>query len=73
MSLEDRKVKWAFRELERAGRASVLTKRPVEPSEQERQANPASRSAKLRALEMHEQAVPQGGARPGLQAISGLP
>jgi 16S rRNA (cytosine1402-N4)-methyltransferase len=52
MSLEDRKVKEKFRSLAREGRAVILTKRPVQPSEQEIRGNPASRSAKLRALEM---------------------
>jgi 16S rRNA (cytosine1402-N4)-methyltransferase len=49
MSLEDRKVKERFRSWGREGRAEVLTKRPVTPSQQEIQDNPASRSAKLRA------------------------
>lgn len=53
MSLEDRKVKNKFRDLEREGRAKVLTKRPLRPGGNEVQANPASRSAKLRALEMN--------------------
>ena len=53
MSLDDRKVKERFRELGREGRATILTKRPLEPGEQEMQQNPASRSAKLRALEMN--------------------
>lgn len=53
MSLEDRKVKNRFRNLEREGRAKTLTKRPLRPTEDEVRANPASRSAKLRALEMH--------------------
>jgi 16S rRNA (cytosine1402-N4)-methyltransferase len=52
MSLEDRKVKQRFRELAKEGRAVVLTKRPVEPSEEEIRQNPPSRSAKLRAVEM---------------------
>jgi len=52
MSLEDRKVKQKFRSLELEGRAMVLTKHPVRPAEQEVEQNPASRSAKLRALEM---------------------
>ena len=51
MSLDDRKVKERFRELNREGRAIILTKKPLEPSETERAENPASRSAKLRALE----------------------
>jgi 16S rRNA (cytosine1402-N4)-methyltransferase len=52
MSLEDRKVKEKFRTWGREGRAEVLTKRPVTPSQKEVQDNPASRSAKLRAVEM---------------------
>jgi 16S rRNA (cytosine1402-N4)-methyltransferase len=52
MSLEDRKVKERFRSWGREGRADVLTKRPVTPSLKEIQDNPASRSAKLRAVEM---------------------
>ncbi|MBM3746159.1 MAG: 16S rRNA (cytosine(1402)-N(4))-methyltransferase RsmH [Acidobacteria bacterium] len=52
MSLEDRLVKQSFRELERQGRARLLTKRVIRPSEEEVSGNPASRSAKLRALEM---------------------
>ena len=52
MSLEDRKVKERFRAWGREGRAEVLTKRPVTPSQKEIQDNPASRSAKLRAVEM---------------------
>ncbi len=54
MSGEDRKVKQKFRDLGRDGRAEILTKKPLEPSEEERWENPASRSAKLRALEMKE-------------------
>ncbi|HVN05569.1 MAG TPA: 16S rRNA (cytosine(1402)-N(4))-methyltransferase RsmH [Bryobacteraceae bacterium] len=52
MSLEDRKVKHSFRSLEREGRARILTKHPFTPSAAETELNPASRSAKLRALEM---------------------
>ncbi len=52
MSLEDRKVKEKFRSWGREGRAEVLTKRPMAPSHKETQENPASRSAKLRAVEM---------------------
>jgi 16S rRNA (cytosine1402-N4)-methyltransferase len=52
MSLEDRKVKESFRELKRTGRASILTKKPLTPSEQEVRENPPSRSAKLRAVEI---------------------
>ena len=52
MSLEDRKVKQKFRSLAQEGRVELLTKRPLQPSEDEIRQNPASRSAKLRALEM---------------------
>lgn len=52
MSLEDRQVKEAFRELARQGRARLLTKHVVRPNEDEVAGNPASRSAKLRAVEM---------------------
>ena len=52
MSLEDRKVKEAFRDLARKGRAVLLTKHPLRPSAEEVQGNAASRSAKLRAIEM---------------------
>ena len=52
MSIDDRKVKQKFRELGTEGRATVLTKHPLTPGEAEIAQNPASRSAKLRALEM---------------------
>ncbi len=52
MSLEDRQVKQAFRNLAQAGRARILTKHVLKPSDEEVAANPASRSAKLRALEL---------------------
>jgi 16S rRNA (cytosine1402-N4)-methyltransferase len=51
MSTEDRMVKRAFQALAREGRARILTKHVVKPAEAEILANPASRSAKLRALE----------------------
>ncbi len=51
-SLEDRKVKERFRQLAKEGRGVILTKRPLPPAEAEVQVNPASRSAKLRALEV---------------------
>jgi len=56
MSLEDRKVKESFRELARTGNAVLLTKKPVTPAEQEVRENPPSRSAKLRAIVMAQDA-----------------
>jgi 16S rRNA (cytosine1402-N4)-methyltransferase len=53
MSIDDRKVKQKFRALAREERAVVLTKHPLQPGDEERSENPASRSAKLRALEMN--------------------
>lgn len=50
-SLEDRIVKKAFVALKERGSATVITKKPIIPSEEERITNPRSRSAKLRILE----------------------
>ncbi len=50
-SLEDRIVKNAFRGWKQEGRARVLTKHVVRPSEAEVSLNPRSRSAMLRAAE----------------------
>jgi 16S rRNA (cytosine1402-N4)-methyltransferase len=50
MSIDDRKVKEKFKELGREGRATVLTRHPIPPSDEEISQNAASRSAKLRAL-----------------------
>jgi 16S rRNA (cytosine1402-N4)-methyltransferase len=54
MSIDDRKVKVRFRELARQGRASLLTKHPLVPGDRETAENAASRSAKLRAIEITE-------------------
>lgn len=51
-SLEDRKVKQSFQALVRSGRAVSLTRHVVKPGERETRDNPASRSAKLRAVEL---------------------
>ena len=58
-SLEDRIVKEGFRRLEKGEPSgsspfpvvSILTKKPITPSEEERKKNPRSRSAKLRCAE----------------------
>jgi 16S rRNA (cytosine1402-N4)-methyltransferase len=47
-SLEDRRVKWAFRQ---DAAWQVLTRKPVTASAEEIQANPRARSAKLRVVE----------------------
>src|SRR5690349_13861570 len=50
-SREDRLVKRAFQEGERAGMLRVLTKHVIQPCEEEMAGNPRSRSAKLRCAE----------------------
>ena len=54
-STEDREVKRAFQALGRQGKATILTKHVVKPSFRESQENAPSRSAKLRAVEMHSE------------------
>lgn len=49
-SLEDRQVKWFFREEAKNGVVEILTKHPVVASEDECRVNPPSRSAKLRVV-----------------------
>ena len=51
MSTEDRILKQRFQEFQRAGQAKILTKHVTKPSDEETRRNPASRSAKLRAIE----------------------
>lgn len=53
MSLEDRMVKRSFQALARGGRASILTKHVIRPGGEEIGMNAASRSAKLRVIEMN--------------------
>ena len=48
---EDRLVKHAMRGWQENGRGEALTKKPMEPSEQEVRDNPRSRSAKLRTFQ----------------------
>ncbi|HTS71864.1 MAG TPA: 16S rRNA (cytosine(1402)-N(4))-methyltransferase RsmH [Terriglobia bacterium] len=50
-SLEDRRVKQAFRHWQGEGRATILTRKVVRPGEEEVRENPRARSAKLRAAE----------------------
>jgi len=50
-SLEDRLVKHAFQQLERDAMFRVLTRKVLLPSEEEIQANPRARSAKMRVAE----------------------
>jgi len=50
-SREDRMVKQAFQRLAQSGEMKILTKKIVQPGEEEIQANPRARSAKLRAAE----------------------
>jgi 16S rRNA (cytosine1402-N4)-methyltransferase len=50
-SREDRPVKHAFQEGQRAGTLKLLTRHVIVPSEEEQHANPRSRSAKLRCAE----------------------
>jgi len=45
-------VKQSFQALARDGRARILTRHVVRPSEREIAENPPSRSAKLRAIEV---------------------
>jgi len=52
MSLEDRRVKHRFQALAKEGRARILTRHVIRPSEEELRENPPSRSAKLRAIEL---------------------
>ena len=50
-SLEDREVKQFFRRKETENGATLLTKKPAVPTEEEMKSNPRSRSAKLRVLQ----------------------
>jgi 16S rRNA (cytosine1402-N4)-methyltransferase len=50
-SLEDRMVKHTFKAYAERGEAQVLTKKPLQPHEDEMKRNTRSRSAKLRILE----------------------
>jgi 16S rRNA (cytosine1402-N4)-methyltransferase len=49
-SLEDRIVKHSFRQMAKKGLVEIITKKPLIPTEKERDTNPSSRSAKLRVV-----------------------
>jgi 16S rRNA (cytosine1402-N4)-methyltransferase len=53
-SLEDRIVKNFMRDKAKEGQGKLITKKPIEPSDEEVERNPRSRSAKLRAIEKNE-------------------
>ncbi len=53
-SLEDRPVKQAFQRLAREGSFDVLTRKVIQPSEEEIRDNPRARSAKMRVAEKIE-------------------
>jgi 16S rRNA (cytosine1402-N4)-methyltransferase len=54
---EDRLVKQAVRAWEESGAAEALTRKPLEPAEDEMNRNPRSRSAKVRAIVWKGQAA----------------
>jgi 16S rRNA (cytosine1402-N4)-methyltransferase len=51
-SLEDRIVKESFREMQKAGTAEAINKKPIAPGRREIIDNPRARSAKLRAIKI---------------------
>jgi 16S rRNA (cytosine1402-N4)-methyltransferase len=50
-SLEDRQIKHTFRKAAFDGLIKIITNKPLTPQENEIQANPSSRSSKLRVAE----------------------
>ena len=53
IQVDSARLSGELEQLAREGRAALLTKHPLEPGEEEIQRNPASRSAKLRAVEIN--------------------
>ncbi len=53
-SIEDRIVKGIFRSYKDEGRAGLIFKKPLTPSDEELQTNPRSRSAKLRVAQRND-------------------
>ena len=49
-SLEDRLIKYAFRDWQKEGKGKILTRHPLTPSHEETERNYKARSAKLRAF-----------------------
>ena len=60
-SLEDRPVKWYFKDHE--DELEILTKKPLEATEEECNANPPSRSAKLRVVEKRIEKIKKTGKK----------
>lgn len=56
-SIEDRIVKTVLRDAAHAGAGTLVSKKPIVPSEEEVRANPRARSAKLRIFERAENAA----------------
>ena len=56
-SKEDRLVKNYFRDMARKSEAELITKKPIQATEEEIKENPKSRSAKLRAIRIKRQAT----------------
>lgn len=52
-SLEDRLIKYAFREWQKEGKGKILTRHPLTPGHEETERNYKARSAKLRAFLMN--------------------
>ena len=51
-SKEDRLVKNYFRDMAKAGEAELMTKKPIQATEEEIKENPKSRSAKFRVIKI---------------------
>jgi 16S rRNA (cytosine1402-N4)-methyltransferase len=63
MSYDDRKVKVRFQQLARDGHAQLVHKKILTPSDQELRENAASRSARMRVIEMREPGQQPEGKR----------
>lgn len=63
-SIEDRIVKLMLREATHSGQGTLVTKKPIVPSDAECEANPRARSAKLRIFEKCEESAPSMHSAP---------